>query len=389
MLNQQFAPDSPVGRLFAEGYDLVLSNGHLIVRSIPYIAPDGVRRDGRLVLPVNDSAGTITDVVGDHTIWFAGDEPRDERGTALGGAFVPPRGIGGGESVPYMLSFKPPSGSYPGLYEKICAYARILSSAAEQLDPTVTATPGAAFQEVEDGLPFVYRDTNTTRAGLTALNNVFRGHTIAIVGVGGTGSYILDQVAKTWVDRIILVDGDEFENHNAFRAPGAAAHATVHAKPNKAQYFAGEYSRMHTGITAHAESLRSDNLHLIEDADFVFLAAADAQERPRIMAWLQDRGVPFIDVGLGLSQEEAGLTGLVKTTAYFPGSGLVPPALPAAPPDEDDYSSNIQVADLNALNALMAVITWKRYLGYYASHTPASEIVYKLFLNEIRNGGTA
>lgn len=160
----------------------------------------------------------------------------------------------------------------------------ILSSVAQQLDSAVTATPGVAFQVVEDGLPFVYRDTNTTRAGLTALNNVFRGHTIAIVGVGGTGSYILDQVAKTWVDRIILVDGDEFANHNAFRAPGAAALETLQARPNKAQHFAAEYSRMHTGITARPQSLRADNLRLIEDATFVFLAAADARERPQIMA---------------------------------------------------------------------------------------------------------
>lgn len=387
MLKPQFAPDSPVGRLYAEGYDLILGNGHLIVRRIPYISPCGVRSDGRLVLPVNDSAGSIVDVVGDHTIWFAGEEPRDEKGSPLGVQAA--RDIGGGELVSHMLSFKPPSGNYPGLYEKVRNYARILSSAAQQLDATVTAAPGAAFQLVEDGLPFVYRDTNTTRAGLTALNNVFRGHTIAIVGVGGTGSYILDQVAKTWVDRIILVDGDEFENHNAFRAPGAAALETLQTRPNKAQYFAAEYSRMHTGITAHPESLRAENLYLIEDATFVFLAAADAQERPRIMAWLRERGTPFIDVGLGLSQAETGLTGLLKTTAYLPGNGMVPPTEPAAPPGENDYSSNIQVADLNALNALTAVIAWKRYLGYYASHAPASEIVYKLFLNEIRNGGFA
>lgn len=386
MPNPQFAPDGPVGRLFAEGYDLVLSNGHLVIGRVPYISPGGrVRRDGRLVLPVDDSGGAIADAVGDHTIWFAGDEPRDEHGAPLG--VNVPRDIAGVGAVSWMLSFKPPSGQYTGLYEKVRNYARILSSAAQQLDPAVTATPGAAFQAVEDGLPFVYRDTNTTRAGLTSLNNVFRGHTIAIVGIGGTGSYILDQVAKTWVDRIILVDGDEFENHNAFRAPGAAALETLQDPPNKAEYFAAEYSRMHTGITAHAQSLRADNLHLIEDATFVFLAAADAQERPQIMAWLHERGIPSMDVGLGLSQAEAGLTGLLKTTAYLPGNGMVPPAQPAAPPAEDDYNSNIQVADLNALNALMAVIAWKRYLGYYASHTPASEIVYKLFLNEVRNGG--
>jgi tRNA A37 threonylcarbamoyladenosine dehydratase len=41
--------------------------------------------------------------------------------------------------------------------------------------------------------------------------------------MGGTGSYILDLVAKTAVMEIHLFDGDDFNQHNAFRAPGAAS----------------------------------------------------------------------------------------------------------------------------------------------------------------------
>lgn len=383
MSSSAFAPESAVGRLLADGYDLTLQSGHLLVRGVPYLAPDGLRRDGCLVLPVDDSAGVVADAIGDHTIWFAGGEPRDHRGTALGTAS--PRDVGGGVTVNFMLSFKPASGSYLDLYEKVRRYARILTHAAEGVDPGATATPGAAFQLVEDGLPLVYRDTNTTRAGLTALNNLFRGQVIAIVGLGGTGSYILDQVAKTWVDRILLFDGDGFENHNAFRAPGAAALEVLRAKPNKAQHFAAEYSRMHTGIEAVPEYLTADNIDLLDRATFVFLAAADATERPMIMAHLAERSVPFIDVGLGISQTESGLTGLAKATLHLPGEDCALPPVTATPPD-DDYTSNIQVADLNAMNALLAVIQWKRHLGYYATHTTATETVFKLYLNELRNG---
>ena len=143
---------------------------------------------------------------------------------------------------------------------------------------------------------------------------------------------------------------------------------------------------MHTGITAHPESLTTDNLHLIEGATFVFLAAADAHERPQIMVWLRERGIPFIDVGMSLREGEAGLTGIAKVMAYVPGSDVALPARQAVAPGEDDYSSNIQVADLNALNAILAVIRWKRHLGFYATHEPTNETVYKLYLNEIRNG---
>ena len=57
------------------------------------------------------------------------------------------------------------------------------------------------------------------RAGISDLNAMLRGQKIAIVGLGGTGSYILDLIAKTEVSEIHLIDADEFVNHNAFRAP--------------------------------------------------------------------------------------------------------------------------------------------------------------------------
>ncbi|NED06398.1 ThiF family adenylyltransferase, partial [Streptomyces sp. SID6648] len=88
----------------------------------------------------------------------------------------------------------------------------------------------------ENDSPFVYRDTATSRAGLAAVHRRFRGQRIVIVGLGGSGSYILDQVAKTEVDSILLIDGDTFDNHNAFRAPGAPTLKTLRERPTKASY---------------------------------------------------------------------------------------------------------------------------------------------------------
>jgi hypothetical protein len=33
--------------------------------------------------------------------------------------------------------------------------------------------------------------------------------------------------------------------------------------------------------------------------------------------------------------------------------------------EDDEYATNIQIADLNALNALMAVMKWKKLSGFY------------------------
>ena len=38
----------------------------------------------------------------------------------------------------------------------------------------------------------------------------------------------------------------------------------------------------------------------------------------------------------------------------------------AEPGDDDEYKNNIQIAELNMLNAALAVIRWKRMIGFYA-----------------------
>lgn len=60
MLSSATAPNSPIDEFLADGYDLVLQHGHLVVRRIPYRAASGVKEDGKLALPVTDNNGTIS-----------------------------------------------------------------------------------------------------------------------------------------------------------------------------------------------------------------------------------------------------------------------------------------------------------------------------------------
>ncbi|WP_435260581.1 DUF6527 family protein, partial [Streptomyces sp. 1222.5] len=213
--------------------------------------------------------------------------------------------------------------------------------------PARAASPGAAWQEIDDDTPFVYRDTATSRAGLAAVNRRYRGHRIVIVGLGGTGSYILDQVSKTEVDSILLVDGDTLDNHNAFRAPGAASLETLRNRPIKAAHFAAVYSNMHRGITTCEDYLDEDNLEVLEGATFVFLASDDAAGKPVIMDWLEARDVPFIDVGLGVDETDGRLGGLLRVTTSLPGRReQARRRIPIPAPERDDYGRNIQTADL-------------------------------------------
>ncbi len=207
-----------------------------------------------------------------------------------------------------------------------------------------------------------------------------------IVGLGGSGSYILDQVAKTEVDSILLIDGDTFDNHNAFRAPGAPTLDTLRTRPPKATHFASIYANMHQGVTACAQYLDEDNLDLLTGATFVFLASDDAVSKPAIIDWLEAHDVPFIDVGMGIEEIDGRLSGLLRITTSLPGRRDTPrERIPRPAPERDAYASNIQTADLNALNAVLAVIRWKRSLGIYADATDEAHTTYSLITNEIAN----
>ena len=69
---------------------------------------------------------------------------------------------------------------------------------------------------------FRYADTASVRCEIVTTSARLKLKKVAIVGLGGTGAYLLDQVAKTPVWEIHLFDGDTFRQHNAFRSPGAA-----------------------------------------------------------------------------------------------------------------------------------------------------------------------
>jgi hypothetical protein len=72
-----------------------------------------------------------------------------------------------------------------------------------------------------DDSVFRHIDTASARAHIVAITEKLKVSKIAIVGVGGTGSYVLDHVARTPVREIDLFDRDHFLQHNAFRSPGA------------------------------------------------------------------------------------------------------------------------------------------------------------------------
>lgn len=216
---------------------------------------------------------------------------------------------------------------------------------------------------------FNYPDTNSARANIDYLNGKFHNMRIAIIGIGGTGSYILDLVSKTQVREIHIYDGDMFQVHNAFRAPGATPsdRFVENGELSKVEYFSSIYSAMHRGIIPHKEYITIDNIEKLKGFDFVFISIDSNEARWIITQKLLEMKVPFVDSGLGVNKSENALIGTLRVTVGSPIKfDHIANRIGSAELElENEYNNNIQIAELNCLNAVMAVLRWKKFCGFY------------------------
>lgn len=370
MSRQLISRNPDLARLAAEGFDVSVEGGHLVVRGVPFV--DAARRVRRGVMVSKlDLAGDRTIRPRDHFVWFTGGEPCDALGRPIG-EMVNGRArvaLGGGLIGEYMLCSRAVGEQYPDFHAKITTFVAQVTAHVHVIDPTATARSGHIVAAMAGRSPFAYVDTASSRHGIGAFNDRLSGQSIGIVGLGGTGGYVLDLVAKCPVSRIHLFDDDRIEQHNAFRAPGAASIDDLRALPTKVAYFEAIYSRMHLGIVAHEERLDRTSLHMLDHLDFVFLCVDSAASRKLLVEEMERRGLPFVDVGIGMQAMEMGLLGAVRVTTVtsdMPHAGRAQPRIPMdAILDDDPYGSAAQVADLNSLAATLAVLRWKRLAGFY------------------------
>ena len=366
MLLAQINRSPDLKQLVDEGFEIEVKGGHLIVHHIPYVNSNREIKYGTLItaLSLNNNVTLKPDT---HVMGFMGEHPCNKDGSIISAIHhsSPNQQVADGFVMNHTFSNKPPNG-YENYYHKVTQYEKIISAPAKSLDKSVTAQTFKVTECNEDESVFHYIDSNSSRANIHHLNSKFIGQRIGIVGVGGTGSYILDLVAKTAVDEILLFDADEFLQHNAFRAPGAASIDTLNKRMKKVDYFAEIYSQMRRGIKAYPEYVTEKNIELLNGLSYVFVCVDSNSARSMIISNLKKFSVTFIDVGLGVNVVDKNLIGQLRVTVGTPEKyDHIPKRIGSASMEDDEYATNIQIADLNAMNALMAVVKWKKLCGFY------------------------
>ena len=389
MSHALIARNADLTRLQESGLSLRVVDGFLLVDDVPYLTDDRRVEEACLVLTL-DLSGDETVRPNDHTAHWTGRFPHNSSGEPLIalGESTHAQTLSDGTVITHMFSAKPTGGQYQDYDHKVKTYVEMLGREARKIKPNVSAHQWHVQPTPDDNNVFQFMETASARQGTTDLAKRVQEETIAIVGLGGTGSYVLDYVAKTWLREIHLYDGDRFLQHNAFRAPGATSANEMQGGPNKATYHADRYGRMRKGVIAHPESIDGTNVNDLGSYDTVFLCIDGGPIKRSILDVCEHHNVLCIDTGMGLYRVGDRLAGILRVTTSGPGHREYVKAhsridMEGGGPGE--YERNIQMAELNALNAALAVIKWKKLRGIYQDLAQEGDCGYVLDGNRIIN----
>ena len=384
MLQQLINHSPDLKRLQDEGYELEVKSGYLLIHHIPFVTHLREVKYGIVVSELSLANSQRTIKPSTHVINFIGEYPCNADGSIITAIqHSNQQNLGHGIVINFSFSNKPQNG-YADYYEKVSTYGTIISSPAKSIDPLVTEKTFRIRENAIDTDVFQYIDTNSSRAKINLINEKVKGQKISIIGLGGTGAYILDLLSKTPVNEIHLYDGDVFSQHNAFRSPGAAGKEDLDTVPSKVDYYYNQYSKIHQKITAHHSYVSKDNMKELSTMSFVFICIDNDVSRKLIIQFLLKSNIPFIDVGLGVNAVDDTLIGTVRvTTGTHQKNNHLVDRIPFVDEGNNDYNTNIQIAELNCLNAVLAVIKWKKMCGFYQDLREEHHSTYSINVNQL------
>jgi len=226
---------------------------------------------------------------------------------------------------------------------------------------------------------FKFHDTLTSRAEITDLSAKFANDVVAVFGIGGTGAYLLDFLVKTPVREIRAFDLDFFHVHNAFRSPGRLDERELGKR--KADVYAARYDNFRHGLRVECKFIDASSGADLEGVTFAFLCVDKGSSRAAIFDLLISKSIPFIDVGMGLNRKRGPVNGMMRATYYSAENGqkVREKSLAEMSDKADDiYRTDIQISEINALNACLAVIRFKQLRGFYFEEIPYYHLLLEI-----------
>jgi hypothetical protein len=365
-----------IKRLLDKRYALRIDEGHLVVRDIPYLDEHQALQIGAFVAKLKpiDKVRVEQD---DHQVYFAGGIPHGLDGRPIPNLAGGPHKITLSKPdvvVQRSFSNKPPNG-FPNFFDKIEHYVGLISGpATEKYD--ISPLTGRLDADVISNSVFKFQDSMSTLAEISDLGALFKNDIVAIIGLGGTGAYLLDFVVKMPVKEIRGFDGDRYYVNNAFRSPGRLNEDEL--GEGKAEVYQGRYTNFREGLSLHHRYIDNSSTADLQGVTFAFVCVDKGSARKEIFDLLIRMGIPFIDVGMGLNRKQGPLAGTLRATYYSAENAAKVRGMNLAETadDPDDlYRRQVQLSELNAMNACLAVMRYKQLRGFYVDDNAAYHLL--------------
>lgn len=365
------------------GFTVNERDGVVQAERVPCLLKGGIVGSCTIEKSYDTASGKPTEDIGTavHAVRITPEQASDGRVyLADGNAFS--NEIGGDGQTWSYISIRRGSSSNPeedtSARELIYRYTKqiigaVAAAATDCCDPASSTVP----------TPFNIPNTFEARTGLGPVQDRIRGQRLGIVGLGGTGAYVLDLVSKTPVKEIHLLDKDHADWHNFMRAPGAPTADEIESQRTdpfcKVCYYHSKYAALRKGIHPHVARVDSPAMFAeflsAHPIDFAFicidqLSEGDSPRQDVVYEALSAAGIPFVDSGVGITLEDRAVSGAVTTSYYAAGSVDWREAIPNATVHGNlPGYRNVQLPEVNALAASLAVMEWRRRTDQYVSQS--------------------
>ena len=195
--------------------------------------------------------------------------------------------------------------AYQDYREKIETYVEEVASHADTKRPGVLdAARSGADPVVASRTRFKYLNTGTYRNGLRGIERRIEDEVVAVVGVGGSGSYLVDILMKTDIRELHMYDDDNLKQHNAFRIAGSARIEELRGNTLKIDWHQERYAVVReVGVHAHPRALGEEAGEELAKFTTVFIAVDKLDKRRDLQRLCEEAGVLHIAVGIGVEIE--------------------------------------------------------------------------------------
>ncbi len=363
------------------GFTVEVKVGVVRATAVPCLLAGGVVGTCTIEKSYDPASGKPNELIGgaDHGVRITADEERDglvyhADGTPIGNC------IDGDGKTWCAISVKKGRQDSP---EEDGSASELIHRYAKQIVGAVSAAGYSEIHSLAKPGPFKIPNTFEARAALGPVQDRIRDQRIAIIGMGGTGAYVLDLMAKTPVSEIHLLDADKAEWHTFMRAPGAPTTEEIESlrsdPPTKVAYYHSKYASLREGIYPHV--IRIDNPSILGEflsshpVDFAFVCIdqkkdSDSPRQDVVYEALTEAAISFLDSGVSITLEADSVRGAVTTSFYAAGSETWREAIPNARVEGNVPGyRNVQLPEVNALAASLAVMEWRRRTEQYVSES--------------------